>query len=74
MNKEIRDMAEKAGVLETDYYDNENAVEAFAALVAASEREACAKVCEDLFDPRWQSEHNAASQCAEAIRARGETK
>ena len=41
-----------------------NSLVAFAALVAAHEREACAKVCEDL---------NGASsrRCAEAIRARG---
>ena len=36
----------------------------FAALVAAAEREACAKVCEE---PGW----NAADWCAKAIRARG---
>ena len=38
----------------------------FAALVAAAEREACAKVCEE---PGW----NAANWCAKAIRARGNT-
>lgn len=37
----------------------------FAALVAAAEREACAKVCEE---PGW----NAANWCAKAIRAREE--
>jgi hypothetical protein len=37
----------------------------FANLVAAAEREACAKVCEE---PGW----NAANWCAKAIRARGE--
>jgi hypothetical protein len=40
-------------------------VEAFAALVAAAEREACAKVCEDNY---------FAFKALEAIRARGETK
>jgi len=39
-------------------------MERFAALVAAAEREACAKVCEE---PGW----NAANWCAKAIRARG---
>jgi hypothetical protein len=39
--------------------------ERFAALVAAQEREACAKVCEE---PGW----NAANWCAKQIRARGE--
>ena len=37
----------------------------FAALVAAAEREACAKVCEG-----WL--HADGDQCANAIRARGE--
>lgn len=40
--------------------------ERFAALVAAAEREACAKVCDDL----WQ-EDGTAYDCREAIRARG---
>jgi hypothetical protein len=48
--------------------DNENRLERFAALVAAHEREACAKVCESegqRIDASWSS-------CAAAIRARGE--
>ena len=45
-------------------------LERFAALVAAAEREACAKLCDELrdedgFEP-WGTE------CAAAIRARGE--
>jgi hypothetical protein len=40
-------------------------LERFAALVAAAEREACAKVCEE---PGW----NAANWCAKQIRARGQ--
>jgi hypothetical protein len=46
-------------------------INAFAALVAAAEREACAKVCEtyDHADPLGVS-----TECAAAIRARGETK
>ena len=43
-------------------------LERFAALVAAAEREACAKVCDDL----WQ-EDKTAHDCREAIRARGNT-
>ena len=43
-----------------------NQLEHFAALVAAAEREACAKVCEE---PGW----NAANWCAKAIRARNNT-
>ena len=40
-------------------------IEHFAHLVAAAEREACAKVCEE---PGW----NAANWCAKQIRARGD--
>ena len=42
-------------------------LEAFAALVASAEREACAKVCDDL----WEDD-GTAYECAEAIRARGQ--
>jgi hypothetical protein len=38
----------------------------FAELVRADEREACAKVCEDLIGTRAMARH-----CADAIRARG---
>ena len=59
-------------------------VEQFAALVAAAEREACAKVCEEvesraeeLWDkfayPEDQGMASGARQCATAIRARGNT-
>ena len=76
MNQRIRQLAEQAVNSIPDQVDFDIPdvfKERFAALVAAAEREACAKVCEDLFDPRWRSEHNAASQCADAIRARGKT-
>ena len=43
----------------------------FAKLVAAKEREACAKTCESLFDPQDDT-CDEAEQCAAAIRARGE--
>ncbi len=49
------------------------AVERFAALVRADEREACAKVC----DARYMGDNNRedmeARRCAAAIRARGNT-
>ena len=41
----------------------------FAALVAAAEREACAKVCEKLAETEWADN----GRCAAAIRARGNT-
>jgi hypothetical protein len=48
-------------------------LESFAALVAAAEREACAKACENIYEGDeacgdWPS----PEQCAEAIRARGQ--
>ncbi len=42
----------------------------FAALVAAAEREACAKVCEKI-DEEYEGEDVLATWCASAIRARG---
>ena len=52
------------------------ALETFAKLVAAKEREACAKVCEDASTPdveELQSDGQwGALVCAAAIRARGE--
>ena len=46
----------------------------FAALVAAHEREACAKVCDEMYrrDGFAATECEAADECAAAIRARGE--
>ena len=44
-------------------------LERFATLVAAAEREACAKVCAELAE-RF---HPHAADCYEAIRARGNT-
>jgi hypothetical protein len=43
----------------------------FAALVAAAEREACAKICLSLFDINDDS-CSEAEKCAAAIRARGQ--
>ncbi len=42
-------------------------LERFAALVAAAEREACAKICDDRIGTRAMARH-----CADLIRARGE--
>jgi len=48
-------------------------LERFAALVAAQEREACAKVCDDQHDKARTSTGAArANACAAAIRARGQ--
>jgi hypothetical protein len=51
-------------------------IEAFAKLVAAKatavEREACAKVCEQIDTAAFGGERPAPNDCAAAIRARGE--
>ena len=41
--------------------------------IRADEREACAKVCDDIDDSHWGCEVKA-SWCSREIRARGETK
>jgi len=67
---EIIEMAVQAGMAKEIAEVNIDIVEAFAKLVAAKEREACAKVCE-VFE--WGNrETYAAEQCAKAIRARGQ--
>lgn len=54
-------------------------LERFAALVAAHEREACAKVCEAIYnDPEENNGYDAYYtrpyiECADAIRARGQS-
>ena len=73
----VREVADKDKV---DPYLNEFVVltpeelERFAALVAAHEREACAKVCEILGaeDDSFYAEFSRAKDCAAAIRARSE--
>ena len=52
-------------------------LERFAALVAAHEREACAKVCDEMEEKAEDTEcckWPTPIDCAAAIRARGETK
>jgi predicted metal-dependent hydrolase len=65
-----------------DYYYNQEMIvfskgqlERFAALVAAAEREACAKVCDSEVEKLMQwhpREAMAVGVCAAAIRARGD--
>jgi hypothetical protein len=71
--KTIEEMAREAGD-DWDHTRKEDRkfLERFAALVAAAEREACAKVCEDLgmaTNGIYERNH----ECAKAIRARGNT-
>jgi hypothetical protein len=75
---EIYEMVRQSdlGFLLGDNWMMQHEFEAFAKLVAAKEREACAKVCDDKHDTwRWDNEPDSESgprDCAEAIRARGE--
>ena len=79
MNQELIDMANKTLELmppdnhcrELYWSATDEELEAFAALVAAAEREACAGIC-DRFQMRDVGMQPA--ECAGAIRARGETK
>ena len=74
MNQELIDMARRAGVRDDEHrfeFSEYKYLEAFAALVAAAEREACAEIC-DRFQMRDVGMQPA--ECAGAIRARGEKK
>ena len=63
-------MAREAGFeLDCCSLEWHNRIKRFAALVAAAEREACAKVCEEL--DAW-NEDDPGSSAAAAIRARGQ--
>jgi hypothetical protein len=62
---EVEDLDGTAEVLCDGYFIQTDAVEKFAALVAAAEREACAKVCD------YWTGRNDISGALLAIRARG---
>lgn len=70
MNRDdITRMAREAGFVG---FDGENGfLRRFAALVAAAEQEACAKICEARYMGDNNREDMEARRCAAAIRARG---
>jgi hypothetical protein len=72
--EDIIKMAREAGFNPVSYTGaNFEPFKRFAALVAAAEREACAKVCEErqeVFQKYYTK--GLAAMCAEAIRARSE--
>jgi hypothetical protein len=71
---EIIEMANKAYAIDDGKPLHPSALfhlEIFAKLVAAKEREACAKVCDDI-DAEYEGEDVLATWCSNAIRARGE--
>ena len=65
---EIVEMARQAGFKEESFAFQRHKYEAFAKLVAAKEREACADICENAGELMNSSFKGAAN----AIRARGE--
>lgn len=67
---EIMALAEKVGLTGLSLIDVAY-LESFAELVAAVEREACACVCESLFD-LTDDTCDEAEQCAAAIRTRAQ--
>jgi hypothetical protein len=71
---EINQMVKQAGIhgmLSIGVVMDSKQLEAFALLVAAKEREACAKLCDELSDKHtWEGCY--ADECAQAIRARGQ--
>jgi len=77
--EEIIEMAREAGIGWGEGIGGmPDFLEAFVNLVAAKEREACAKVCDELPAPNVYSDSDkgmwdiASLACGDAIRARGE--
>ena len=67
--KTVIEMAREAGLIVDANQSGFDSVVAFTALVRADEREACAKVCDEVGQhPSLTPRH-----CAEAIRERGNT-
>ena len=69
LREQADDWAEQHLQCQGEYHPDFHTVsdEHFAALVAVAEREACAKVCEQLYADGF-----GINCCAEAIRARGQ--
>ena len=64
----IIELAKQAGFQDADW-NYTKGLEKFAALVAAHEREECAKLCEELYE---EDEWVSIGEAFAAIRARGE--
>ena len=68
--EQIMQLAEKAWGREHEiFWFDDDGIERFAELVAAAERDACAKVCENVVSNEGYVQ---AKYCAAAIRARGD--
>ena len=87
MNERIKELAEQAFLKANDGSINnvripKKFIELFAELICADEREACAKVCDNLERTNWEMQYRylkhggrlvivGLKDCAAAIRARG---
>ena len=73
MNKQLKELAEQSG-FDKHHAEHDTRIERFAELVRQDEREACAKLCEDLqlTDLAIRDWSDGTYDCAKAIRARGE--
>jgi hypothetical protein len=70
----IKALAKQADIDIYDFMDiTKDELANFAELVAAHEREECAKVCDARFMGDLNREDQEAKNCARAIRARGKT-
>ncbi len=67
MKEDITRMAREAGWSQKDIDSLLYIVET----VAAAEREACAKLCDELHWPWHMGDSSGPKECADAIRARG---
>ncbi len=70
MNDQIMRLAKEAGFLDGDLELFPETIERFAELVRQDEREACANICWWIA-AEWDSNSQTATQCLNAIRARG---
>ena len=78
MNERLKELAERAGLITRQDIDENNQeyfddLERFAELVRQDEREACAKLCEEVGDKAKDNDGYTIGgyACAKAIRARG---
>jgi hypothetical protein len=75
MSEHIKKLAEQAGLsrefaVSGLWLADDEELERFAKLVRQDEREACAKLCEEL-STKWYDEGGSSRDCVHAIRARG---
>jgi hypothetical protein len=73
MNKELKELAEQAGLDPCVFYDNLLRLSDFAELVRRDEREVCAKLCDNLVIANsYQGNYVSNTDFSKEIRARGE--